>query len=497
MAKVLFPLAAMALACLSPLQSAGAEGKPSEKPAPNFEKRSYIKGLTLLGHSFVGQERGGKMQMMIQGDRRYLVQTSFGHPGGWIIDVTDPLKPVLLNDKAFPDGGNFQVAWRPEIGKWIAMVALQKNAREQTGLRGVEFCDITDPKATKLLSRWSVDGGDPARSVQEGSGPHRSYWDGGRYAYLSTSSDNGFYIPGASSGGHGDPHTGYQNGLQIIDVSDVTRPKLASNWHMPGQHVSEVKERAASPAYADPLAMTWLHGPVYVPRPVEAGGRYGYGSWGGFGMVINDLSDPTRPTMVSNWVPTPRAVGRGLSVHTVDVARLDRGFVIVTPEEFAAGCDSPRMRSYIVDVRDPAKPVQLAEIPFPVPPDEAPYKTFCERYGRFGAHNGPHLKAPGKPAANFTCYTWFNAGLQCLDVSDPRRPRFVSYFIPGQGADDGIQARGIRTADDVFIEWDRKLIWVSTDTGNYLLSAPQLGEPVLGPAVAKEWVLDGLNKGHP
>lgn len=498
MAKALFSLAAIAVACLAAPLTAGAETKAPDKPAPDFEKRSYIQGLKLLGHSFAGQERGGKMQMMIQGDRRYLVQTSFGHPGGWIIDVTDALNPVLVNAKAFPDGGNFQVAWRPDLKKWVAMVALQRSSLDQPGLRGVEFWDITNPRKTRLLSRWSVDGGDPARPVQEGAGPHRSYWDGGRYAYLSTSPDNSFYLPGAQGGGHGhgDPHTGYQNGLQVIDVADVLKPKLASNWHMPGQKLSEAAERAASPAYAEPFAATSIHGPVYVPRPVEAGGRYGYGSWGGFGMVINDLSDPAHPRMVSNWVPYPRALGRGLSVHTVDVARLDRGFVLVTPEEFVAGCDTPRMRSYVVDVQDPANPRQIAELPTPVPPAEAPYKTFCNRHGRFGVHNGPHLKAPGKVHPDFTCYTWFNAGLQCLNIADPARPKFTSYFIPGQGADDGIQARGIRTADDVFIEWDRKLIWVSSDTGNYLLSAPELGEPVLGPAAAKEWVL-GVNGGHP
>ena len=136
-------------------------------------------------------------------------------------------------------------------------------------------------------------------------------------------------------------------------------------------------------------------------------------------------------------------------------------------------------------------------LPSPVPPAEAPYKSFCGRYGRFGTHNAPHLKAPGKADPNFTCYTWFNAGLQCYDIADPKTPKIISYFIPEQGADDGVQVMGIRTVDDVFIEWDRKLIWISTDTGNYLLSSPRLGEPILKPMAVKQWTLDGLNKGHP
>lgn len=488
MLKVLVPL--ISVACVAAAGAAHAQQGAPDDPKPVYEKRSYISNLTVLGHSFAGQERGGKLQMMIQGDRRYLVQTSFGHPGGWIIDVSDPLKPVLVNDKAFPEGDNFQVAWRDDLQKWVLMVALQKSAPDRPGLRGVEFWDITDPKSTKKLSSWSVDGGDPSRTLQEGSGPHRSYYDGGRYAYLSTSPDNSFYL---SEGAH----KGYQNGLQILDVSDITRPKLVSNWHMPGQQASEAEARAASAAYADPNSINSIHGPVYVPKTVEAGGRYGYGSWGGLGMVINDLGDPASPKMVSNWVPSPRVSGRGLMVHTVDVTRLERGFVIVTPEEFRPGCASPRFESFVVDVRDPANPKQLAKLPSPVPPPEAPYKSFCERYGRFGAHNAPHLKAPGKADPNFTCYSWFAAGLQCFDIADPKAPQIVSYFVPEQGADDGVRARGARTVDDVFIEWDRKLIWIATDTGNYLLSSPRLGEPVLKPATASTWTLDGLNKGHP
>lgn len=478
---------AFAVGCLA-APAIAQEGAPTAAK-PNFEKRSYIKGLTLLGHSFVGEERGGKMQMMIQGDRRYLVQTSFGHPGGWIIDVSNPLKPVVINSKAFPDGENFQVAWRSDLKKWICMVTLQKNKLDAPGLRGVQFWDITDPSNTKLLSSWAVDGGDPGRPLQEGSGPHRSYYDGGRYAYLSTSSDNSFYLtePG---------RTGYQNHMQVIDVSNITKPRLVANWHVPGQRKDEVEARKASGPYNDPTAMTSIHGPVYVPTPIEKGGKLGYGSWGGLGMVIQDLSDPANPKMVSNWVP-PSVGGRGLAVHTVDVTRLYRGFVIVTPEEFGAGCNTPRMHAYIMDVRDPAKPTVISELPFPTPPPEAPYKSFCGRYGRFGAHNAPHLKAPGKANPNFTCYSWFAAGLQCFDISDPKRPTIVSYFLPEQGASDGIQAHGIRTVDDVFIEWDRGLIWISTDTGNYLLSAPQLGKPVLKPMAEKEWNLSGLNQGHP
>jgi hypothetical protein len=54
-----------------------------------------------------------------------------------------------------------------------------------------------------------------------------------------------------------------------------------------------------------------------------------------------------------------------------------------------------------------------------------------------------------------------------------------------------------RPADTLFVEWDRKLIYVGTTTGLYVLSSPALGKPVLGPMPATEWSLPGLNVGAP
>ena len=49
----------------------------------------------------------------------------------------------------------------------------------------------------------------------------------------------------------------------------------------------------------------------------------------------------------------------------------------------------------------------------------------------------------------------------------------------------------------MFIEWDRKLIWLGSNSGLHLLSTPELGPPVLGAMRPTEWSLPGLNEGHP
>ena len=65
-----------------------------------------------------------------------------------------------------------------------------------------------------------------------------------------------------------------------------------------------------------------------------------------------------------------------------------------------------------------------------------------------------------------------------------------------QGGDLEVWNSYNRTVDIVFVEWDRKLIWVGSDTGLYVVSTPELGKPVLGPMEVDEWSLDGLNEGH-
>ncbi len=105
-------------------------------------------------------------------------------------------------------------------------------------------------------------------------------------------------------------------------------------------------------------------------------------------------------------------------------------------------------------------------------------------------------KAPGKPHPNFSCYSYFVAGAQCFDLTDPTRPRNTASFIPPQGGDLKVWNSYNRTVDIVFVEWDRKLIWVGSDTGLYLVSTPELGKPVLAPMEVEEWSLPDLNEGH-
>src|SRR5688572_426353 len=467
-----------------------------------LDRNMYRKNTDVLSVFSLGHHRGTKIQMMAIGERRYLFQA------GDVIDVSDAMKPTLVARNAFL-GSQLQLAYNNKIGKWLLMTGrgsratfsnpkwphgkydnpllIEANLKEG-GLRGVRFYDATNPEKIVPLSEWACDGLDPKRPQQTGGGTHRNYYDGGRYAYLDCAPDNSFTNMEAW-------FRYYANCIQVIDVADPANPKLVSNWWVPGQKKEEDAEYRKWKEHGDKHSFTGLHGPTYVPQRIEDGGRYGYSPYGAFGLMIHDFSDPAKPKLVGRWVPPDAKPGQ-LLPHTVDVARLERGFVIANPEALNPDCNEPYHNTWIVDVKDPAKPRLLSTLPVPVPPADAPYKDFCHKRGRFGPHNPPHLKAPGKPHPNFTAYGFFNAGMQMFDIANPRSPKNTGYFIPPQAGTLDDYLSYTRDRDVVFIEWERKLMWVGTGTGIYLVTSPLLGKSETKPMPVKEWAVAGLNVGH-
>ena len=466
-----------------------------------LDRNMYRKNAEVVAHFDPGEEREAKMQMMAIGTRRFLFTR------GDVIEVTDALKPKMFNHKAFV-GNQVNLAYNRKIGKWILMTGagiagtfstpkaprgkydepsmIQQNIN-QKGLRGVRFYDATDPAKLVLLSEWSCDQGDPKREVQTGSGTHRSFYDGGQYAYLDTAPDNSF-IRMESSVRY------YCNCVQIIDVSNPASPKFVTNWWVPGQREGEEEDYKKWREYGDRESWTTLHGPMYVPTKVEDGGKLGYSAWGAFGMLVHDLSDIRNPKLIGRFYP--KMEKGGLPFHTIDIARLNRGFVITNPEVLNPDCNEPLQPLWVLDVKDPTKPQPLAQMPTPVPPPDAPYNNFCDKRGRFGPHNPPHMKAPGKAHPNFTAYAYFNAGVQFYNIENPAKPRNVGYFIPPQPGHLDEYLSYPRDAGAVFIEWDRNIMWCGTGTGLYCVTTPALGKPNFEPMAVKEWTLPGLNVGH-
>lgn len=465
-----------------------------------LDPETYQKNCTVHAH-FHGGGRAGKSQMMARGRRRFLFAA------GQVWEVSEAKNPTLINDDAFI-GWQVQLAYNSKLKKWILMTAasppptsatprapqgkyddptLIDNARYATGLRGVRIYDATDPENIKLLSKWSCDQGDPDREVQTGGGTHRNYYDGGRYAYLDASPDNSFINMEA-------PVRLYTNCLQIIDVADPERPKFVSNWWFPGQRAGELGAYREWREYGDRSSFTAAHGGFYVPKKVEDGGRYCYCSYGSFGITVHDVSNPAEPKLVSRWRP-PYLPG-AIPFHTADVSWLDRGILIGTAETLNPDCNEPFHPNYVLNISDVENPEPIAEFGRWQPPPSAPYDSFCDKRGRFGTHNPPHLKAPGKRHGSFIGYAAFNAGFQFMDFTDPAAPEMDGWFIPPTSGSFSDPGSWNRIGDGLFVEWDRRLIWAFADSGVYLISHPSLGKPDFEPREVATWTLDGLNQGH-
>src|ERR1019366_3152520 len=214
-------------------------------PSPNsityLDRRMYIQNMEIIAHIEPGGRRGGKMNFMAIGNRRYLVQQ------GDIIDVSDLHKPSMYNRKCF-EGAQVQAAYNKDLKKWILMTGAQAPITDSTpaapmgkyddphlddkrknfkGLRGVRFYDISDPSNVKKLSEFSTGA--------TGSGTHRNYYDGGKYAYLDCAPDETFIHQPSY-------FRELVNGNMIIDCSDPSNAKEVSFWWVPGSRKGEEAE---------------------------------------------------------------------------------------------------------------------------------------------------------------------------------------------------------------------------------------------------------------
>ena len=95
------------------------------------------------------------------------------------------------------------------------------------------------------------------------------------------------------------------------------------------------------------------------------------------GKVIHDEEPMSPPFMYAG----------NQSVHTV-LSFWDRKLLYASSEASRWGCDKDPMNwAAMIDNKDPTKPRLISMFPPPRPPKGAPFRSFCEKEGRFGPHN--------------------------------------------------------------------------------------------------------------
>ena len=369
----------------------------------------------------------------IEGDRLYVGAYGLGMR---YFDISDPANPV-------------------EIGRWTAAEAPNKHPRAdavpdatvingrhivalggtrrltQTDLRTdvTDFVDTTDPAAPKLLARFV--GPDDGES-------HNSDIVDGRALWLPT---------GGSNRVEGEKIVS-RNGLRIYSLrpllrDDPAKPRLLGRWD-PVQlwRKSPYREgRRVGPAFTHSHDVTVYEdhrvrterGWVIYPAPgyegpmegtdviverrdiaiLAEGGNYTDVEGNTGSIFIIDITDPRHPVVLNRWLHTTADGHHPIRYyHEAQLLDGDPRTMIVTDEDLHSGCDAGgativRLSADLTRAREVAEWFNGAGTPAPV----------CSTH--VFSSIDEHLFIGS-----------YNAGLQVVDLSDPRHPVAVAESIP-------------------------------------------------------------------
>ncbi len=345
------------------------------------------KNLRLIGHTDLDGYGDGS-QLIRHGD--YLFVGHMGSSGTSIVDVRDPSKPRLVKRLPVPTGSTH--AHKVQIAGDLLVVNHEQIGAGGHGApapstldghsAGIQLYDVADPLNPKPISFFPVGG----------KGVHRTWFADGRYVYVSGRPD------------------GYRERIFIIvDVADPAKPREVGRWWLPG-----VWE-----AGGESLPAGWTSGLRYGMHHGLVDGDRAYIGCLDAGIAILDLKDRSKPRTVArlSW-----AHEESRDSHTA-LPLPERKLLIVSEEETRDGPDPVPHRVRVIDVADEKNPVEVGR--FPIPEGDFP-----ERGMRFGPHN-LHENRPGSLSSDHVVYlTYFNAGLRVVDISDPKKPREVAWYVP-------------------------------------------------------------------
>ena len=224
--------------------------------------------------------RGDGVQVMVHRGYAYI-----GHGfsnGITVVDVRDPKNPKTVNFLACPPNtrahhlqthGDLLLAvngpsvWTMQINEkayFSGSSADDMKSKEFT--TGLRVYDLSKPEAPREIGFMPTDG----------LGPHRIWYVGGRYAYLS--------IHFADFSDHV---------LAIVDMADPTKPHVVGKFWLPGMWTGGGE------------TPTWPKGRRYALHHALVAGNIAYSAWRDGGLGVIDVADPAKPKLLChrNWDP--------------------------------------------------------------------------------------------------------------------------------------------------------------------------------------------------
>jgi hypothetical protein len=475
--------------------------------AHNVRVLAFYPHVTSPWHAWVEVADFGGRRYLYAHDRDYLR----------ILDVTDPRKARIVFSRGGvwgPKGpsesfdpaaakdylGGVTIAWNEplqrnvlvasyEIGRYGLMDDKTRqpekvaSLRRYNSLKGfkVYAMDGPLPDQWRLIATRTTDIAHPEAAIgeQHGSGSlDAPSWFGGRYMILSAAPDDSHALTEY-------PDYLHSPGYQVWDMADPGDPKFIRQISVPGQIAGDPDHEAAylmNPRAGNRTSWMGSRMPLFLPKPLEEGGKLGFGGLGGLGFGVFDLADPANPRLLS-MLQTPPSVA-GTEFDNADTSQYARtGFVFANGYPMNASCYEPAKDIYAIDVRDPAHPRIAARFPRPAPPPEASFTDYCQRRGSFGPKRSGGEQQPNRGRQGLVIYAYYNAGIQIFDVSNPAEPKIAGYFVPRFPTTAELPEYTFEnTTFAVFTEYDRNIIWAFTTNGVYALESPLLGKPKFGPA---------------
>ena len=406
----------------TPILGGAKERQPSYGELENFTILSYS---DLDGWDQVAEFRVSK-------DGKYAYTSNY--QGATIVDVSNPEKPrVVSKIKNDPSVQSQYVDFLGDI-----LVVNQEAIREpvpKTWQPGIRLYDISDPAKPREVGFFKTD--DPP-----GRGVH-GFWlhedpKQGKFAFIATTKQGYF-----------------GNILIIADITDPAKPKEVARWWFPGQHTAGGEKPGEN--WIDdgglrqglPKIWTFLHDiTTYKDRA--------YLAYRDQGVIIMDISDIRKPTMISQIKWSPPEEGNTHSVGIVVPAHGGRPDIVIATDEIISPQQCPFGYMHILDVRYEKNPVQISTFRLPL-------NKFCppDRPGRrFGIHDIERMIK-----GNIVFSAWENSGFWAVDISDPHQPKAVGHFVPPVFRRVNSDASH---ADDVFVHDNGLVFFSSSDPGGGL-----------------------------
>jgi hypothetical protein len=202
---------------------------------------------------------------------------------------------------------------------------------------------------------------------------------------------------------------------RIIDVSNLSKPTEVGRWWAPGTKKGDPETWRTEPGGKELGRVGYrVHNTcVWPQRPDRA-----YLGYIDYGAVILDISDRTRPTMVSRWTHRP-------SFHHSLMPLFSRDLMVMSDESTVDGAKDWPMLVYMLDVKDERYPTSISTLPM------------------------------------------FNGGVRIYDTKNPYQPQEIGYYVPAAPA---LSPAGAAQMNDIWVDENRLVYTVDRLAGGiYIL----------------------------